>query len=173
MSFISIATIQSGDRTTIGKERMVAHIFDTYPNQGRIQGRRRAAPGQTNSRKEYGHGFRCECGGNTCGYCGRDMGSRYEDWLASEVDHVVPMNGNKDWTDKRVDWTDDWANLITCCRDCNGFTNGVRVEESEPATEDEFLRLRDRYYQIKKDMALEKHRDERSFFEENVLNRGE
>jgi hypothetical protein len=39
------------------------------------------------------------------------------------------------------------------------------------ASEDELFELRDKYFRIKRDIALEKHREERSFFQEIVFNR--
>jgi hypothetical protein len=101
-----------------------------------------------------------ECG-TGCAYCGRELAEPYEAWLDLSVDHVVPTE-----TIKRLDYPSEWVenliNLVTCCRTCNEFLNGYRIQRSAPTTLEEFVRLRDEVFFEKRRCALERHQKERA-----------
>lgn len=60
---------------------------------------------------------------------------------------------------------DDIPNLVTCCRACNEFLNGYRVDEQPPDTLDEFFDLRDRHFAAKREWVLRRHETERAWYE--------
>lgn len=135
--------------------------FERYPANGRkLLGR--PALGDGTCRRGYGPSVFAECG-MACAYCGREMGGSYESWLDISIDHVVPRE-----TVERLDWPRDWiediANLVTCCRACNEFSNGYRVVDPSPVTEEDFFSLRDRHFIAKQTRVIERHAREREWY---------
>jgi hypothetical protein len=103
--------------------------------------------------------------GFRCAYCDFDMAEPYEDWLSLSVDHVVPdYLARAGWP---ADWVGDRFNLVTCCRACNEFLNGYRiVDVAPPHTLEEFVAARDRAFDEKRKLALDRHAVERRRYEE-------
>ena len=139
------------------------HIPFGYRGSGRkLLGR--PLPGDGTCRRGYGPPVFAECG-SACVYCGREMGEKYESWLDLSIDHVIPRE-----TIKRLGWPSEWiediANLVTCCRACNEFSNGHRVADPAPVTEDEFFTLHDRHFLAKGAWVIERHASERGWYEE-------
>lgn len=135
--------------------------FDGYEGGGRrLLGR--PSGGDGSSRRGYGVPVFAQCGSN-CVYCG--SGGPYEAWLNLSVDHVVPR-GDGRTLGYPVEWIEDIANLVTCCRVCNEFLNGYRVNEPPPATLDEFFDLRDRHFVAKHERVLARHEQERAWYEQ-------
>jgi hypothetical protein len=115
--------------------------------------------GDGTARHGYGRPVFAECG-YQCAYCGFEMGAPYEAWLNLSVDHVVPAHLIKaGWP---LEWVLDRINLVTCCRACNEFTNGYRLTNvASPATFAEFIAIRDRAFDEKRDLARARHAVER------------
>lgn len=90
------------------------------------------------------------------------MGKRYEDWLQLSVGHVVPRGSRtQGYLD---DWLEDIANLVTCCRACNEFSNGYRVREPDPTSLSAIFDARDRIFVEKQALVLSRHAQEREWF---------
>ena len=138
--------------------------FIGYPEQGRrLLGKPKT--GDNTARHGYGPPVFVLCGMN-CVYCGRDLAGTYEDWLNIQVDHVIPWHMAKKGFDAK--WIADKSNCVTCCAACNSFLNRFTVEESPPQTLEEFLDLRDRVLNAKKVKALQRHREDRAYWEKNI-----
>lgn len=111
------------------------------------------------ARHGYGPPVFAACG-YQCAYCGFDMASPYEAWLNLSVDHVVPQHLAKAGWPR--EWVLDLINLVTCCRACNEFLNGYRVQDlTPPPSLDAFLDLRDRVFAEKLGHAQKRHAVER------------
>ena len=82
------------------------------------------------------------------------------------LDHVVPRSvcGT---LGLHVDWVEDCSNKVLACGACNSFFNRYKPagELVCPSTLDAFYDLRDRIFQERRPPILQKHRDERAFFE--------
>jgi len=143
--------------------------FTRYEGGGR---RRLGRPrqGDITARHGYGPPVFEQCG-LKCVYCGFDMGVRYEDWLQLSVDHVVPSGSRA--RGYRPEWLEDIANLVTCCRPCNEFSNAFAVTDSAPESEEAFFVIRDRAFAAKRALVLSKHGKERVWFQEHVRDAGE
>ena len=134
--------------------------FNGYEDGGRrLLGR--PSGGDGSSRRGYGVPVFEQCGA-ACVYCG--LGGTYEAWLSLTVDHVVPRGDGKK-LGYPAEWIEDITNLATCCRACNEFLNGSRVNEPPPATLDEFYDLRDRHFTLKRVQVLERHERERGWYD--------
>lgn len=140
--------------------------FANYPSGGRRLLGEPSSGELAPSRHGYGISVSRLCG-MTCAYCGRDLHSAYEDWLDTEVDHVIPSTTIKSLGYPKS-WVGDFANLVICCSACNAFTNRFPVNEPVPATVDEFLKLRDDVFRRKREHALSRHREERKYYEQHV-----
>jgi hypothetical protein len=125
----------------------------------------RAAQGDATARHGYGPPVFKQCG-YTCAYCGFEMGAAYEAWLQLSVDHVVPMGTRS--KGYRVDWLEDVANQVTCCRPCNEFLNAFLVSDPPPTDEAAFFDLRDRVFREKRALALAAHARERDWYAQHV-----
>lgn len=136
--------------------------FGRYDGAGR-QLLGRPPWGDGSSRRGYGVPVFGQCG-TTCVYCGRDLGSTYEAWLGLSVDHVIP-GGDGRRLGYPIEWIDDIANLVTCCRACNEFLNGYRVTDPPPASVDQFFDLRDRHFIRKREWVITRHAQERAWYE--------
>jgi ADP-ribosylglycohydrolase len=121
--------------------------------------------GDLTARHGYGPPVFEECG-YTCVYCGLDMEHTYEGWLQISVDHVVPRNAVA--RGFPVEWIEDIANLVTCCRACNEFGNQFTVTDLPSADTEAFFDLRDRVFTIRKANILARHSTERAWYEGRV-----
>ncbi len=134
--------------------------FDRYEGGGRrLMGMPKR--GDETARHGYGPPVFKLCG-LRCAYCGFDMGGRYEDWLQLSVDHVVPAGSIA--RGFRREWVEDIANLVTCCRPCNEFSNAFVVTDQPPTREGDFFDVRDRAFIAKRQLLLAKHARERERF---------
>jgi hypothetical protein len=136
--------------------------FALYEGGGRML-LGRPTLGDGTCRTGYGPPVFAECG-MTCVYCGRDLGALYESWLDLSIDHVIPRGtvGQLSWD---VLWVEDIANLVTCCRACNEFSNGYRVTGSPPSSLEEFFDLRDQHFSAKRAWLADRHARERIRYE--------
>lgn len=135
--------------------------FDRYAEKGRkLLGR----PKQGNATCRHGYGLAVfeQCGLN-CVYCGRFLGSPYEAWLDLSVDHVIPRAVS--WSNERRDWIEDVVNMVTCCRAGNEFLNQFRVADPLPDTLFAFFELRDRVFLKKRERVMQRHEEERGWYE--------
>lgn len=114
--------------------------------------------GDGSARHGYGRPVFAECG-YQCVYCAFDMGAPYEAWLNLSVDHVVPAHLVKAGWPR--EWILDRINLVTCCRACNEFLNGYRTADAPPTSFADFIDLRDRVFDEKKELAIARHAVER------------
>jgi hypothetical protein len=110
--------------------------------------------------------------GTTCAYCARDLAGSYEAWLDLSVDHVVPRNAIA--VGVSVEWIEDLLNHVTCCRACNEFLNGLRITVVPPTDLAAFTELRDFVLSVKRERAIERHRVERTKFQQlhDLVNAG-
>lgn len=137
--------------------------FDRYAGAGR-QLLGAPASGDGSSRRGYGRVIFEQCG-FACAYCGHAMDTGYEVWLSLSVDHVIPTGSGKR-LGYPPEWTQDAANLVTCCRACNEFLNGYRVGDPAPATVEEFFDMRDRHFLAKREWVQARHATERAWYDE-------
>ena len=118
-------------------------------------------------RKGYGlqvfkrHGMKCM-------YCDREMGTSYDAWLSISVDHVIPMSVLKKWGQGFAKMVDHVDNCVTCCRSCNEFLTGYRVDDNAPCSKEEFLSLVDMHLARKREHAQRRHLEEREWYEKRV-----
>jgi hypothetical protein len=119
--------------------------------------------GDGSSRRGYGQAVFAQCR-FACVYCGQEMETAYEAWLALSVDHVIPTGAGKR-LGYPIEWIQDTANQVTCCRACNEFLNGYRVTDPAPVTVEEFFDLRDRHFLAKREWVLGRHASERAWYD--------
>ena len=135
--------------------------FESYSRGGREPlGSPRTGDGTC--RHGYGPPVFSQCG-SACVYCGRELLDSYEAWLDVSIDHVVPRSVS--WYSRCRPWVDDLFNLATCCRACNEFLNQFKCGDSEPATLNAFLTIRDRVFAAKHAHANQRHNEERSWYD--------
>lgn len=108
--------------------------------------------------------------GYRCAYCALDMARPYEAWLQLSIDHIVPRQSVK--AGFPVGWIEDGANLITCCRACNEFGNRYRVATGIPASDEDFLVLRDRIFRERSALIRARHARERERYRLAMSNTG-
>jgi len=137
--------------------------FAKYPGEGRRPGGILDNP---NARHVGAPSLSKRTGVQTkCAYCGRDLTQKYESWLLTTIDHVVPTEPGHKMGIKR-DWLFDISNTVLCCSACNGFTCKTRLKDKElPQTEEEFFVLRDEVFEEKRRRCLDRHEEEQAFFE--------
>ena len=128
-----------------------------------------------NSRHTYARYLQEKTGQASCAYCRVKLTDTCDHWLMTGIDHVVPCNSIKHEKIEEA-WIDDLANAVLCCSACNGFLNQVTLRRIEvpidklhPKTAGEFLDLRNRVFLLKRKKALERHKGERKFFDDEVL----
>ena len=143
--------------------------FESYPGQGRILLGR---PKRTdNCRHGYGLEFMQLTGQRTCAYCGIDLTARYELWLMMALDHVVPGSVCAAWNLSR-DWEEDYSNRVLCCSACNTFDNRYTPKLIQcPTTLEEFFQVRDAIFVERRKRIEEKHKQEHTFFDQQVQNK--
>lgn len=137
--------------------------FDSYPDGGRLSGRR---PTNTdNCRCGYGLELYRWAKLGRCAYCGTDLVHDFESWLLTTVDHVIPT-GEGQLLGVRPEWLSDFANLVLCCSGCNTFDNKYKIPENPAVeTEEQFLDLRDRVFANRKGRILERRAVEMRLFD--------
>jgi len=104
----------------------------------------------------------------SCAYCGLDFSARFEDWLTMVLDHVVPQSVCKRAGIKlELVWS--YSNTVLACVACNGFCNRYKPQENYPESISlsEFYDLRDRIFQERKKLIMERRNEEQKFFESN------
>lgn len=100
-----------------GMEKML--VFDQYPERGRtLLGIMRGAT----CRRDYGAEFIRITGQRACAYCGEDLLARFDLWLSTVLDHVVPVSVCKAMQIPNK-WCHDYSNAVLSCAACNGFCN--------------------------------------------------
>ena len=137
--------------------------FDDYPGAGRtLIGIVKGA----NCRHEYGLQFMRKTGQTKCAYCQLDFASCYKTWLTMALDHVIPASVCVKWG-VPAEWREDCANKVLACAACNAFRNRYKPAsgKSVPDTLEAFLALRDRVFAERKNLIIERHKDEKAFFD--------
>ena len=139
--------------------------FESYPDQGRrLLGRVSGG----NCRHSYGLKFMRLTRLTKCAYCGIDLGEVYESWLNMALDHVIPHNTCQAWQVPE-EWREDYSNRVLSCTTCNTFGNRYSPHNmNPPSTLEEFYNLRDIIFIERKRLILEKHKQERVFFEKKL-----
>ena len=142
--------------------------FAAYPGGGREQLKRR--PGW-NTRHSDAPEFMRLTRMTSCAYCGTSLTARFEDWLTTALDHVVPVSVCKSL---KIDpaWVWNYSNTVLTCGACNGFCNRYRpeVDCSAPTTLAEFYDLRDRIFRERRKLIVARRAQERVFFETKPWN---
>jgi hypothetical protein len=137
--------------------------FESYPHQGmKLLGRVRGS----NCRHGYGLEFMRLTGQTRCAYCGMNLVATYESWLTMALDHVVP---NRSGLSLPEEWVEDYSNRVLCCTACNTFDNRYQPKGFQrPSTLEEFFHLRDAVFVERRINILNKHKQERTFFDQNL-----
>jgi hypothetical protein len=137
-------------------------VFESYPDKGRnLLGR----VSGDNCRRGYGLAFMRKTGQTNCAYCGIDLSENYEHWLILALDHVIPYNACVAW-ELPIEWREDFSNRVLCCTACNTFGNRyMPVGFRRPTNLEEFYELRDKIYLERRQKILDRHKNEREFFE--------
>ncbi|MHB8114336.1 MAG: HNH endonuclease [Bellilinea sp.] len=139
--------------------------FESYPDKGRkllghVSG--------DNCRHTYGLKFMRLTGLTKCAYCGISLGEAYENWLNMALDHVIPHSTCLAWQ-VPVEWREDYSNRVLSCTTCNTFGNRYSPQNmNPPSTLEEFYKLRDIIFIERKRQILERHCQERDFFEKKL-----
>lgn len=139
--------------------------FNHYPHHGRqLLGR----VSGDNCRHGYGLKFMQLTGQTKCAYCGLDLAATYENWLTITLDHVVPRSACLT-LDLPEDWREDYSNRVLCCTTCNTFGNRYApIGFQCPLTLEEFYIIRDAIFIERKRNIIERHKQERVFFERQL-----
>ncbi len=139
--------------------------FESYPDKGRkLLGR----VSGDNCRHTYGLKFMRLTGLTKCAYCGISLGEAYENWLNMALDHVIPHSTCLAWQ-VPAEWREDYSNRVLSCTTCNTFGNRYNPQNlNPPSTLEEFYKLRDIIFIERKHQILERHRQERDFFEKKL-----
>lgn len=152
-------------KTHLDKILPVDLLFESHPYKcrkllGRVSG--------DNCRHTYGLKFMRLTGLTKCAYCGISLGEVYENWLNMALDHVIPHNTCLAWQ-VPAEWREDYSNRVLNCTTCNTFGNRHSPKSlNPPSTLEEFYELRDIIFIERKHQTLERHRQERDFFEKNL-----
>jgi hypothetical protein len=151
---------------------MAQNVFSGYPGNGRKLLGELKIRGQ-HARHDYGIEMSKLCG-MRCVYCDRDFKISYFEWLALEVDHVLPkyLFDEKKKLPEEKRWSKNWildkANCAVCCSACNGFLSSFNVSDPPPVNEDAFFNIRDRVFEEKKSLAQKRHAEEKDYWEKNI-----
>jgi hypothetical protein len=84
--------------------------------------------------------------------------------LSLSIDHVVPQ-GTVKTLGFPIEWVEDITNKVVCCRACNEFLNGYRVQQVVPADLTAFYDLRDAAFLEKLQRVRLRHDAERKYYE--------
>jgi hypothetical protein len=142
--------------------------FEDYPFQGRkLLGRVKG----DNCRHGYGLQFMRLTKQTNCAYCGLDLVSTYENWLTMALDHVVPNSTCLSWGLPEK-WREDHSNRVLSCTTCNTFGNRYSPQNFHyPSSLEEFFNVRDAIFIERKRYILDRHRQERHFFDKKPWTR--
>jgi len=136
--------------------------FQSYPHQGRVL---LGHVSEDNCRHGYGLKFMRLTKQTKCAYCGLDLVANYENWLTMALDHVIPRSVCLDWNLPK-DWREDLSNRVLCCTTCNTFGNRYAPKDfKRPSTLQEFYNLRDAIFIERRRNILNRHIEERTFFD--------
>jgi len=84
------------------------------------------------------------------------------------LDHVIPYSLCKSWKVAK-EWREDYSNRVLSCTSCNTFGNRYSPTNFNcPTTLEEFYTLRDRIFAERKRLILERHAQERAFFNKKL-----
>lgn len=92
----------------------------------------------------------------TCRYCGRQS-----DLVPLCLDHIIPVAKGG---------TDDEANLITSCVDCNSGKSDKLLEQAAPTEEDRLRMLQEGHEQLQAARAAQAASDARAEFRQTICN---
>ena len=145
------------------ERKIMLYPLEHYTNSTEVKPRPHVANG-ANCRNGYGVPV-IKYWEPSCAYCGKDLMESYDNWLDLSVDHVVPICCQKTWGPECREWIESMANAVPCCRACNEFLNGFRAPETAPASESEFISLRNKELARKREHALQRHQQEQAAFE--------
>jgi hypothetical protein len=142
--------------------------FETYPYRGRSLLSQVVG---SNCRHGYGRKFMQITGQRCCAYCGIDFTASYTNWLQMAIDHVVPKSVCIEFG-LSPEWYEDCSNKVLACAACNGFYNRFKpsTEVACPVTLEQFFDLRDQIFNERKGPILQKHIDEKDFFDSKPWN---
>jgi hypothetical protein len=116
-------------------------------------------------RHGYGLRFMQLTGQTGCATCGLNLAGKYENWLNMALDHVIPTSACLAW-DIPDEWREDYSNRVLCCTTCNTFGNRYAPQGCRrPTTLEEFYEVRDAIFLERKRQILQRHAEERAFFE--------
>jgi len=136
--------------------------FESYPGKGQVL---LGTVHGDNCRHGYGLEFMRLTGQTQCAYCGLDFAEVYENWLNIALDHVVPYSTCQSWNIP-AEWREDYSNRVLSCTTCNTFGNRYNPKFlNPPSTLEEFYNLRDIIFSERKRLILERHGQERAFFD--------
>ena len=139
--------------------------FDTYPRGGReLLGPLKWGNGT--ARLGYGLDLQRRTGQTRCAYCGTDLTSNFDRWLAISVDHVVPRS-DAIRLGIPVAMYEDLINLVLACAACNGFGNRYTSKTDSPTgwTLEGFCELRDRCFAERYELVKVRRQQEQSEFQ--------
>lgn len=136
--------------------------FEDYPFHGhKLLGRVYG----DNCRHGYGLQFMRLTKQTKCAYCGLDLTSTYENWLSMALDHVVPNSTCLSWG-LSEDWREDYSNRVLSCTTCNTFGNRYIPQGFQcPTSLEAFYSVRDAIFIERRRNILDRHRQEREFFD--------
>ena len=154
--------IDDMDTTSLDQQYTEPLPFESYPQHGHsLLGSVRG----NNCRHGYGLEYIKKTKQTYCAYCGLDLMGVYENWLNMALDHVVPYNVCQMWNVPR-EWSEDYSNRVLSCTTCNTFGNRYVPQDFQPPTTlEEFYQLRDAIFVERRRLILERHQQERAFFE--------
>ena len=139
--------------------------FDAYQDAGRKAGVR--LKGEVTRREDAPRLIKYS-NSHHCGYCGLCLTDSFERWRLITIDHVVPK-ALCEQLKLDPEWIDDFCNCVLACSACNGYQQKrdelldlARGNSSK--TWDNFLILRNKFFENRKRWILEKRRDEMEFF---------
>ena len=144
--------------------------FDDYPEGGNTILRKM---GRANARREDGLWLMRHARQDRCVYCGISLVDDYYHWLLLNVDHVIPV-GECDRLSIPIEWHHSFTNAVLACFGCNLFDNRYTITWQQPKpthqwTVPQFITLRDKVFEERKNRISVRRADEIRFFENKVL----
>lgn len=148
---------------TLASNRLTESLpFENYPQHGR---KLLGLVAGDNCRHGYGLTYIQKTKQTYCAYCGLDLLGVYENWLNMALDHVVPYSVCQILNVPK-EWREDYSNRVLSCTTCNTFGNRyVPKDLLPPTTLEEYYNLRDAIFLERRRLILERHQQERAFFE--------
>jgi len=136
--------------------------FAHYQGRGRELLGRVTGQSGGRSRTGYGRPVFSQCG-FACVYCGYRMDRPFEAWLQLSIDHVIPSSAKRDGYTEA--WVEDVANMVTCCRACNEWSNDYRVVDPPPTDVAAFFDLRDVHFVRKRELIRSRLAADRNWYD--------